>query len=145
MSKTRPHYITSPTSIGFPTVLFWGSTIALVGAVARVVLHHHRRVTNADLILPSLVLSPALLMIMFWIAGGQSFPGNIPRIVLTHFDLSPVGSEIPEVLMGLCLVMYTYANCKRAALLRGRDSLWPQGAAVGNDCFLQTPLKAQVN
>ena len=117
--ETTLHNISNLNRV-FPTVLFWGSTIALVGAVARVVLHHHRRVTNADLILPSLVLSPALLMIMFWIAGGQSFPGNIPRIVLTHFDLSPVGSEIPEVLMGLCLVMYTYANCKRAALLRGQ-------------------------
>ena len=102
----------------FPTLFFWTSFLALTGAVARAVLHHYRRITTADLILPSLVLSPALLMIMFWIAAGQSLPGNLPRILLTHFDLNTMGSEIPEVLMGLCLLLYTYANFRKAATLR---------------------------
>ena len=136
--ETTLHNISSFSRV-FPTVFFWGSTIALVGAVARVVLHHHRRVTNADFILPSLILSPALLMIMFWIAGGQSIPGNVPRIVLTHFGLSPVGSEIPEVLMGLCLVMYSYANCKRAVLLRGQGFPLATGGRGGKWMFLRKP------
>ena len=136
--ETTLHNISSFSRV-FPTVFFWGSTIALVGAVARVVLHHHRRVTNADFILPSLILSPALLMIMFWIVGGQSIPGNVPRIVLTHFGLSPVGSEIPEVLMGLCLVMYSYANCKRAVLLRGQGFPLATGGRGGKWLFLRKP------
>ena len=114
-----------------PTLLFWGSTIALLGAVARSVLHHHRRVTTADFILPSLVLSPALLMIMFWIAGAQALPGNLARVILTHLGLDPMGSEIPEVLIGLCLVQYTYANYRRAASLPARETTPGTGSPEG--------------
>ena len=119
--ETSIHNLPSFDSV-FTTLIFWASIVALLGAVARAVLHRHQRVTTADFILPSLVLSPALspalLMIMFWIVGGQSFPGNIPRLVLTHFDLDPVGSEIPEVLVGLGLCVYTYSNFRRAATLK---------------------------
>ena len=114
----------------FPTIFFWGSSLALLGAVARAILHGQRRVTTADFILPSLVLCPALLMIMFWIAGNQPVPGNLPRILLTHFDLKTDGSEIPEVLLGLCLCLYTYGNLKRAGALRRRkitEQVAPQG------------------
>ena len=101
-----------------PTVIFWGGTIGVVAALARAVLHRHGKVTTADFILPSLVLTPALLMIMFWIGAGQDFPGNLPRMILSHYGLDPVGSEIPEVLAGLCLVLYTYANFRRSRALR---------------------------
>ena len=107
------------------TIIFWASFLALAGAVVRAVLHRHDRVTSADFMLPSLVLAPALLMIMFWIAAGQDFPGNVARIVLTHYGLNPVGSEIPEVLMGLCLVLYTYGNFRRVAALRSHIAKQP--------------------
>ena len=97
------------------TLIFCASAAALAGAVARVVLHARHRVTTADFLLPSLVLAPALLMIMFWIGAVRSFPGNVPHIVLTHYGLDPVGSEIPEVLMGLCLCVYAFSNWRRAA------------------------------
>ncbi len=117
--ETTLHNITELKTV-FRTLIFWGSTLALMGAILRAILHHHRRVTSADFLLPSLVLAPALLMIMFWIGGGQSFPGNPARIVLTHFDLKPVGSEVPEVLMGFCLLLYTYSNLRRVVALRNR-------------------------
>lgn len=88
--ETILHNITELKAV-FRTLIFWGSTLALMGAILRAILHYHRRVTSADFLLPSLVLAPALLMIMFWIGGVQSFPGNPARIVLTHFDLNPVG------------------------------------------------------
>ena len=56
-NETNFHNIT-----GFERVLYsgllYGSLMALVGAGARVVLHRPRRVTTADFILPSLLLSP---------------------------------------------------------------------------------------
>lgn len=97
----------------FNTGIFWASTLALVGAGVRVFLHRHHRVTTADFLLPSLVLSPALLLIAVWYAGGQSF-----RTLMAYFDLRPVGGEIPEVLLGLCLCLYTGANLVKARALR---------------------------
>ena len=98
--------------------LFYASILALIGSAARAVLHNHRRVTTADFILPSLVLSPALLMIVIWVASSQPIPGNIVRITIAHFDISHIGSEVPEVLVGLCLLLYTYANFSRTTALR---------------------------
>ena len=117
--ETTVHNLWSMDRVA-PTAIFWGSALALLGAIVRAILHHQGRVTNADFILPSLVLSPALLMIMFWIGAGQSVPGNLPRMLLIHFDLRPVGSEIPEVLVGLCLLCYYFGNLKRAFALRSR-------------------------
>ena len=122
--ETTIHNITNFDSV-FTTIIFVASFLAFTGAVARAVLHRHGRVTSADFILPSLVMSPALFMIMFWITGEQNYTGNIARILLTHFDLKPVGSEIPEVLMGLCLCLYTYGNFRRVAALRSHISAHP--------------------
>lgn len=124
--ETTVHNITSFRRV-IPTVLFVGSVLGLFAAVIRSVLHHHRHATTFDFILPSLVLSPALLMIVFWIGGAQEFSGNIIRMLLTHFDLKPIGSEIPEVLLGLCLCLYTCGNLKRAAFLRSHKMADPAG------------------
>ena len=37
---------------------------------------------------------------------------------MTYLDLRPTGSEVPETLVGLCLVLYTFANLRRARALR---------------------------
>ena len=103
----------------FYSVMFWAAILALAGSVIRVVLHHHRRVTTADFILPSLVLAPALLMIFIWIHSSNGYTGNLPRMLITYFDLGPVGTEVPEVILGLVLLLYTYRNLKRALALRG--------------------------
>ena len=103
------------------TAFFWASVLALAGAVVRGVLHLHGRITTADFILPSLLLSPALLMIVVWIRDGEFFWIPIPQIFMTYLDLRPIGTEVPEVLAGLCLVLYSYGNLKRAFALRGRS------------------------
>ena len=105
----------------FYTGFFWAGILALVGAMARAVLHHHGRITTADFILPSLLLSPALLMILVWIRDGEFFWIPFPQIFMTYLDLRPIGTEVPEVLAGLCLVLYTYGNLKRAIALRGTN------------------------
>ena len=125
--ETSIHNVTSFNEVMY-TVLFLGSALALAGAVIRAVLHHHRRVSTTDFLLPSLVLSPALLMILIWRAGDLLYPANIPRLVLTYFDLGPQGSEIPEVLLGLCLLLFTFSNLRRVmAMGLWRDGIW-QGA-----------------
>ena len=59
-------------------------------------------------------------MIAVWHGGGEPL-----RTLMARFDLRPVGTEVPEVLMGLCLCLYTYGNLRR---LRART-----GHLVTND------------
>ena len=101
----------------FYTLFFWAAIIGLLGGVARAVLHRHRRVTTADFLLPSLVLSTALLMIIIWIRDGKLL-WTFSQVLMTYLDLRPTGTEVPETLLGLCLVLYTFANLRRARALR---------------------------
>ena len=117
--ETTLHNITSFNQV-LPTVIFVASLLALVGAAFRAISHHHRLVTTADFILPSLVIFPAVLIIATWVGGLESFPGNILELAIPALDLRPGGSEVPEVLMGLAICLYTYANVKRARALRSR-------------------------
>ena len=113
-------------------ILFSGSVIALAGAAIRAAWHHSGRVTSAHLVLPSLVLAPSLLMILFWRVGSFWTPVNLPRLLMEAFDLAPQGSEVPEVLLGLCLCLYTYANLTRAISLR-RIGDAGRGQQAGDD------------
>ena len=99
------------------SIFFWGSALALAGGAIRAAWHFTGRVTNADFFLPSLVLAPALLMIAVWRIGDSWTPISLTRLVMEAFHYGPQGSEVPEVLLGLCIVMYTYSNLKRARLL----------------------------
>ena len=99
-------------------LLFWGSLLALAGGVLRAVWHFYGRVTSADFVLPSLVLAPALVMILIWRLDHYWTPINLPLHLMNYWDYAPQGSEIPEVLLGLCLCLYTLGNLKRAAALR---------------------------
>ena len=99
------------------SLFFWGSAIALAGGAIRAAWHVRGKVTNADFFLPSLVLAPALLMIAVWRIGDSWTPVSLPRLIMEAFNFGPQGSEVPEVLLGLCLCLYTYANLKRAMAL----------------------------
>ena len=98
--------------------LFWGILLAAAGSAVRAVWHHYGRVTTADFMLPSLVLSPALLMILIWWVGDFWTPANLPRLLMEFLDYAPQGSEVPEVLLGLCLLLFALGNLRRALILR---------------------------
>jgi hypothetical protein len=115
--ETTLHNVEAVDSVIFG-LLFWGSLGALAGAAIRASWHRSDRVTSADLVLPSLVPAPALIMILVWRLGDFFTPVNLPRLLMDSFDFGPQGSEVPEVLLGLCLCLYTYANLKRATILR---------------------------
>ena len=120
--ETTIHNLGSGDSAIF-VLFFWGSLMALAGGALRAIWHNRGKVTSADLILPSLVLSPALLMILIWRVDDYWTPVNLPRLLMNYWDYAPQGSEAPEVLLGLCLCLYTIGNLKRAAALRRlRDS-----------------------
>ena len=91
------------------------------------------------------MFSPALLMILVWRAGDLLYPANIPRLVLTSFDLGFQGSEIPEVLLGLFLIFFTLSNLRRGLAL-GRHRLAAQagqpGSALRNSSLRRTLVKS---
>ena len=126
--ETTLHNLSSGADAIF-ALLFWGSLMALAGGTLRAIWHHSGKVTSADFFLPSLVLAPALVMILIWRVDHYWTPVNLPRLLMNYWDYAPQGSEIPEVLLGLCLCLYTLGNLKRAAALRRLRDLNRAGAS----------------
>ena len=62
-------------------------------------------------------MAPALLLIMVWRTGDLWQTANIPRLFMDHFNSGPRGSEVPEALLGLCIVIYTFSNLRQARYL----------------------------
>ena len=114
--ETTIHNLGKIDSVIF-NLLFWVSAAGLAGGALRAVWHRAGRVTSADFVLPSLVISPALFMIVVWRIGDFWTPVNLPRLIMEAFRFGPQGSEVPEVLLGLCVCLYTYSNLRRARLL----------------------------
>ena len=54
---------------------------------------------------------------LIWRVGDEWAAVSLPRLIMEAFDYGPQGSEVPEVLLGLCIFAYTYSNFKRAGLL----------------------------
>ena len=126
--ETSIHNVGSLDSV-ISRFLFWASAVALVSAAVRALWHRNGRVTSADFVWPSLVLAPALLMILVWRMGGIWTPVNLPRLTMEAFDFGPQGSEVPEVLLGLCICIYTFSNLKRAmALTKTGKACRPENA-----------------
>jgi hypothetical protein len=98
--------------------LFWGSVAALAGGSLRAARRFREPTTMINLVLPSLVLAPALLMIMIWRAGADWVPVNFGRLIMDRYDYGLQGSEVPEVLLGLYIVLYTVSNLRTALALR---------------------------
>ncbi len=69
------------------------------------------------LVLPSLVLAPALLLILVWRTGDVWESANIPRLIMDYYNHGPRGSEVPEAMLGLCIIMYTFTNLQKARML----------------------------
>ena len=97
--------------------LFWGSALGLVGGVCRMIANRRGLSDSMRMFLPSLTMAPALLLILVWRTGELWRTANIPRLVMDHFNCGPRGSEVPEVLLGLCLIIYTFTNLQKARCL----------------------------
>jgi len=98
-------------------VLFWGSALGMAAGLWRLTANMRGLSDRMRLFLPSLTMAPALMMIMAWRTGEIWQTANIPRLVMDHFNSGPRGSEVPEVMLGLCIIMYTFTNLQRARLL----------------------------
>lgn len=114
--ETTIHNVGNVATVIF-AIFFWGSVLALAGGALRAHSHLAGRVSSADFMLPSLVMAPALLMILAWRIGDVWTAVNLPGLAMEAFDFGPQGSEVPEVLLGLCICIYTYSNLKRATAL----------------------------
>ncbi len=114
--ETTIHNVGNVAAVIF-AIFFWGSVLALAGGALKARSHLAGRASNADFLLPSLVIAPALLMILIWRIADTWTPVNLPRLIMVAFDLGPQGSEVPEVLLGLCICLYTYSNLRRASAL----------------------------
>ena len=114
--ETRLHNINFADNVIFE-VLFWGSALGLVGGVCRMTANRRGLSDSMRMFLPSLTMAPALLLILVWRTGELWRTANIPRLVMDHFNCGPRGSEVPEVLLGLCLIIYTFTNLQKARCL----------------------------
>jgi hypothetical protein len=111
--ETTIHNVNFANNVIFE-VLFWGGALGMVGGLWRLTANLRGLNDRMRLFLPSLTMAPALLMIMVWRIGELWQTANIPRLVMDHFNSGPRGSEVPEVMLGLCIVMYTFTNMKQA-------------------------------
>jgi hypothetical protein len=99
-------------------VLFWGSALGLTGGVWRLTANLRGLSDRMRMFLPSLAMAPALLMILAWRTGDLWENANIIRLVMDRFNHGPRGSEVPEVMLGLCIMIYTFTNLQKARYLR---------------------------
>ena len=123
--ETTLHNVNFANNILFE-VLLWGSVLGLTGGLWRFTANLRGLSDRMRLVLPSLTLAPALLLIMVWRTGDLWESANIPRLIMNHFDSGPRGSEVPEALLGLCIIIYTFSSLKQARYL-GRQ---PRNAAT---------------
>ena len=114
--ETTLHNVNFADNILFEALL-WGSTLGLIGGLWRLTANPRGLSDRMRLVLPSLLLSPALLLIMVWRTGDIWESANIPRLFMDHFNSGPRGSEVPEALLGLCIVIYTFNNLRQARYL----------------------------
>ena len=116
--ETTIHNVNFANNVIFE-VLFWGSSLGMAAGLWRLTANMRGLSDRMRLFLPSLTMAPALLMIMVWRTGEIWQTANIPRLVMDHFNSGPRGSEVPEVMLGLCIIMYTFTNLKKARQLNG--------------------------
>ena len=111
--ETTLHNVNFANNVIFE-VLFWGSALGLIGGLWRFTANLRGLSDRMRLILPSPILAPALLLLMVWRTGDLWRTANIPRLFMDHFNSGPRGSEVPEALLGLCIVIYTFSNLRQA-------------------------------
>ena len=111
--ETTVHNVYFADNVIF-AALFWGSALGLIGGLWRLTANQRGLSDRMRLVLPSLMLGPALLLIMVWRTGDIWESANIPRLFMDHFNSGPRGSEVPEAFLGLCIFIYTFTNLRQA-------------------------------
>jgi len=111
--ETTFHNVNFANNVIFEA-LFWGSALGMVAGLWRLTANLRGLSDRMRMLLPSLTMAPALLLIMAWRTGDLWQTANILRLVMDHFNSGPRGSEVPEVMLGLCIVMYTFTNLTKA-------------------------------
>jgi hypothetical protein len=89
------------------------AVLVIVAGSARLILHRRGLVTSANLLLPSLVFVPPLVLVIAWNAGGTGF-----RDLADVFGPRPVGDEAPELLESFLAAIYCATVLARASALR---------------------------
>ena len=115
--ETTIHNVNFANNVIFEA-LFWGSALGLAGGVWRLTANVRGLSDRMRIFLPSLTMAPALLMILAWRTGDLWENANIIRLVMDYFNHGPRGSEVPEVMLGLCIMVYTFTNLQKARYLR---------------------------
>lgn len=114
--ETTIHNVNFANNVIFEA-LFWGSALGMAAGLWRLTANLRGLSDRMRLFLPSLTMAPALLMIMVWRTGDIWESANIARLFMDHYNHGPRGSEVPEVMLGLCIVMYTFTNLRQARYL----------------------------
>ena len=57
-----------------------------------------------------LTMAPALLMILVWRTGDNWESANIVRLIINFYNQGPRESEVPEAMLGLYIIMYTFTS-----------------------------------
>jgi hypothetical protein len=115
--ETTLHNVNFANNVIFEA-LFWGSALGLAGGLWRLTANLRGLSDRMRLFLPSLTMAPALLMILAWRTGDLWENANILRLVMDHFNHGPRGSEVPEAMVGLCIIIYTFTNLQKARYLK---------------------------
>ncbi|MCH8893593.1 MAG: hypothetical protein IIB32_08855 [Chloroflexi bacterium] len=114
--ETTLHNVNFANNVIFEA-LFWGSALGMAAGLWRLTANLRGLSDRMRLFLPSLTMAPALLMIMVWRTGDIWETANISRLFMDQFNHGPRGSEVPEVMLGLCIIMYTFTNLQKARYL----------------------------
>ena len=114
--ETTLHNVNFANNVIFEA-LFWGSALGMAAGLWRLTANLRGLSDRMRLVLPSLTMAPALLMIMVWRTGDIWETANIPRLFMDQFNHGPRGSEVPEAMLGLCIIMYTFTNLQKARYL----------------------------
>jgi hypothetical protein len=114
--ETTLHNVNFANNVIFE-VLFWGSALGMAAGLWRLTANLRGLSDRMRMFLPSLTMAPALLMILVWRTGDVWESANIPRLVMDYYNHGPRGSEVPEAMLGLCIIIYTFTNLQQARLL----------------------------
>ncbi|MDP6496259.1 MAG: hypothetical protein FI710_14725 [SAR202 cluster bacterium] len=91
-------------------VLFWGSAPGMAAGLSRLTANLSGLSDRMRQLQASLTMAPALLMILVWRTGDIWESANIVRLIMDYYNHVPRESEVPEAMLGLCIIMYTFTN-----------------------------------